>query len=425
MKKKWFRLDNAALIFPAIMKRRWNNVFRLSAELREDIDPLCLERAAEDLRARFPSFFVRLRAGLFWYYLEEVRSPVRVLGEYAYPLAHMSRRELGSCCIRILYYEKRISAEFFHSVTDGHGGLVFLKNLTARYLELKYGEKIPAEYDIAELDEPPKAEELRDCFQLCCGRFAASRREETVWRLRGRPERDRFRHIVTGVIPTGALLDAAHARGVSVTAFLAAVMTEAVSAIQQSERPVSRLKPVKITVPVDLRRLFGMDTLRNFSLTVNVGFDPKTGDYSLEELCSQISHQLALEAVPQKMAGRIAANVKPQRNVFIRVMPLFIKNVVMRGVYASVGEKKGCLNISNLGPVRLPAEMEKHVARLEFIIGVQYTYPNNCSVISFGGVTCVNMIRSSEEPELERLFFSRLVELGIPVSIESNKKRRS
>ncbi len=202
-------------------------------------------------------------------------------------------------------------------------------------------------------------------------------------------------------------------------------MTEAVSAIQQSERPVSRLKPVKITVPVDLRRLFGMDTLRNFSLTVNVGFDPKTGDYSLEELCSQISHQLALEAVPQKMAGRIAANVKPQRNVFIRVMPLFIKNVVMRGVYASVGEKKGCLNISNLGPVRLPAEMEKHVARLEFIIGVQYTYPNNCSVISCGGVTCVNMIRSSEEPELERLFFSRLVELGIPVSIESNKKRRS
>ena len=167
-----------------------------------------------------------------------------------------------------------------------------------------------------------------------------------------------------------------------------------------------------------------MDTLRNFTLTVNVGYDPKTGEYALEQLCSQISHLLALETVPQKMAARIAANVKPQQNIVIRMMPLFVKNLVMRRIYASVGEKKGCLNVSNLGQVKLPAEMEKYVSRLEFIIGVQYSYPNNCSVISCCGVTCVNMIRSSEEPELERLFFSRLVELGVPVSIESNKKRR-
>jgi hypothetical protein len=33
------------------------------------------------------------------------------------------------------------------------------------------------------------------------------------------------------------------------------------------------------------------------------------------------------------------------------------------------------------------------------------------------------MIRSIEESELERLVFSRLVELGIPVEIESNSPR--
>ncbi len=38
-KKKWFRLDNAALIFPAIMKRRWNNVFRISVSLTYPVDP--------------------------------------------------------------------------------------------------------------------------------------------------------------------------------------------------------------------------------------------------------------------------------------------------------------------------------------------------------------------------------------------------
>ena len=46
MKKQWFRLDNAALIFPAIIRRNWNNVFRLSVTLRDPVDPEALNRAA-------------------------------------------------------------------------------------------------------------------------------------------------------------------------------------------------------------------------------------------------------------------------------------------------------------------------------------------------------------------------------------------
>ena len=39
MQKKWYRLDTAALIFPAIASRNWSNVFRFSATLRETVDP--------------------------------------------------------------------------------------------------------------------------------------------------------------------------------------------------------------------------------------------------------------------------------------------------------------------------------------------------------------------------------------------------
>ena len=136
-----------------------------------------------------------------------------------------------------------------------------------------------------------------------------------------------------------------------------------------------------------------------------------------------MSHQLAAEAVPQKMAARIAANVKPQRSLLLRLMPLPVKTLVMRLVYCVRGESGGCLNVSNLGRAEIPAAMAPYVARFEFIIGVQYTYPNNCSVLSYGGRTCINMIRSIREPELERLFFSRLVELGVPVEIESNERK--
>ena len=44
MKKQWYRLDNAALIFPAIIRKNWNNVFRVSATLKDPVDPEVLDR---------------------------------------------------------------------------------------------------------------------------------------------------------------------------------------------------------------------------------------------------------------------------------------------------------------------------------------------------------------------------------------------
>ena len=37
-------------------------------------------------------------------------------------------------------------------------------------------------------------------------------------------------------------------------------------------------------------------------------------------------------------------------------------------------------------------------------------------------MTLISMIRSTQSPELERRFFSRLVELGVPVTIETNQE---
>ena len=143
MHRKWYRLDTAALIFPAIARRDWCNAFRVSATLTEAVDPEILQQAVSDLRRHFPNFFVTLRKGFFWYYLEESPEPVSVRGDYAYPLTFMGSRELKRNCLRVLYYKNRIAAEFFHALTDGHGGSVFLCSLTARYLELRYGLDIP------------------------------------------------------------------------------------------------------------------------------------------------------------------------------------------------------------------------------------------------------------------------------------------
>ena len=422
MQKKWYRLDTAALIFPATAQRDWCNAFRLSAGLREPVDPAVLQRAVDDMKGRFPSFFVTLHRGFFWYYLEESCEPVQARPDYAYPLTFMSRRELRHNCMRVLYYKNRIAVEFFHSLTDGHGGSVFLCNLVAHYLELKHGLCLPREGVLRDLSAPPPAEELEDSFLRHAAEVAASRREPASYRLHGTREEGGFRHLTTGVVDTKTLVDAAHGYGVSVTAFLAAVMARSIIAMQDMEVPRRRQRPVKITIPVDLRRLYGSETMRNFALVLNPGVDPRYGEYSLEELCRTIYHQLCALATPQNMAGMIAANVQPQQLVPLRLAPVFAKNLVMDMVYRRSGESGGSLNISNLTALTLPEAMQPYVERMEFIIGPQRSYPNNCSVLSYGGKTYINMIRNIRQSELERRFFSALVELGIAVDIESNRR---
>lgn len=415
----WMRLDNAALIFPAVRRRDWTNAFRVSATLTEQVEPELLQQAVEDLLPRFPSMYVSLHRGLFWYYLQKLKRAPRVMPEGACPLIHMTGRELRKCCLRVLCYENRIAVECFHALTDGSGGMVYLKTLTARYLSLRYGSNIPAENGVLDIREEPRQLELEDSFCRTAGHVPLSRKEENSLKLKGRREEDGFLHLTIASVSEEHLLALAHEYHCTVTAFLSAVMLQSI--LKLAKRPQGN-RWAKVTVPVNLRKILGGETLRNFALTVNVGVDPRLGRYSLKELARAVQSQLETQVTAQQMAARVAANVQPSQNLLIRMLPLPIKNLALRLVYRRVGESKGSINISNLGKTELPEEMEKYVRYLDFTIGPQATYYNNCSVVSYGGVTRINLIRSTVEPSLERDFLRRLVKLGLEVTVDSNER---
>ncbi|MDD6966996.1 MAG: hypothetical protein PUK18_05785 [Firmicutes bacterium] len=415
----WMRLDNAALIFPAVRRRDWTNAFRVSATLKEPVEPELLQQAVDALLPRFPSMYVSLHRGLFWYYLQKLKRAPRVRQDGACPLIHMTGKELRECCLRVLYYENRIAVECFHALTDGSGGMVFLKTLTAQYLSLRHGISIPAVEGVLDPLETPHPAELEDSFTRTAGQVPLSRKEENSLHLGGRREEDGFLHLTIASVPEARLLELAHEYGCTVTAFLCAVMLQSI--LKLARLPQGG-RWAKVTVPVNLRKVLGGETLRNFALTVNVGVDPRLGSYTLRELTRAVQSQLETQVTAQQMAARVAANVQPSQNFLIKILPLPIKNFALRMVYRRVGECKGSINVSNLGKTKLPGEMAAYVRFLDFTIGPQATYANNCSVVSYGGVTRINLIRSTVEPRLERDFLTRLVELGLEVTVDSNER---
>lgn len=424
-KLRWLRLDNAAKIYPAARRQNWSNVFRLSATLKEPVDAAVLQTALDVTARRFPSIAARLRRGLFWYYLQQVSHTPQIRQESSYPLTRMLRDETRQCAFRVIVHDRRIAVEFFHSLTDGNGGLVFLKTLVAEYLTQKYGVHIPAEQGVLGRLEEPSAAELEDSFQKYAGPVCASRKESNAWHLSGTQEADGFLHLTCFQIPVDAALAKAHEYGVTLTTFLCAALMQALQNLQKERiaNPKNR-KPIKVLIPVNLRKLFPSRTLRNFALYTTPEITPRLGEYTFEEICKAVQHRMGLEVNPKQMSMKIATNVTSERIFAVKVMPLFVKNIVMKAVFDTVGERKSCLSMSNLGNVKLPEEMLPYVERMDFILGIQATTPNNCGVLSFGDSLYINFIRNIREPALEDHFHRVLRDMGLPVQVQSNRPRR-
>lgn len=415
----WLRLDNAAKIYPAARSQTWSNTFRLSATLTEVVDIPLLENALGFAVRRFPSIAARLRRGLFWYYVQQIPSAPEIRQEGSFPLPYMSPDEARQCAFRVIVWKSRIAVEFFHCLTDGNGGLVFLKALVAEYLKLKYG--LPIGQGIPDLHSAPEPEELEDSFLKYAGAVPAPRQESDAWRSYGTREPDGFQHLTCLRLSTDAALETARRYGVSLTTYLAAAMMQALQDMQARQEPEQRhRKPIRIQIPVDLRRLFPSRSLRNFALYTTPEIDPRLGTYSFPEICDAVRHRMGLEVNPKIMSAKIAANVGSEKMLAVKLMPLFVKNLVLKAVFLSVGERKSCLSVSNLGNVRLPEEMVSYVRRMDFILSSQSTRPHNCGILSYDGTLYINFIRNIREPALEYHFFRVLQSHGLTVTAESN-----
>ena len=420
---EWFKLDNAAKIYPAAKSRNWTALFRLSATLTEPVDPAILHEAQKSTLKRFPSFALKLRRGMFWYYLERMEGEPALQQDVANPCVRMDLRENRGFMFRVRYHENRIAVEIFHVLTDGTGGLCFLKTLVAEYLRLRYGAAIPRSAEILDCSQPPKAGELEDSFLKYARNVCRSRKESVAYRITGTPEDPHYMNITTGLLPAQAVIDQAKSRGVSVNDFLTAVLIQCVYQMQQKEHSRRRrMQPVKVCVPINLRKFYPTHTLRNFASYVNPGIEPRYGEYSFDEILTAVRHYMGLEATEKMLNAKMSTNVNTERNKALRAAPLFIKKPTMKLAFLLNGDRNASTILSNLGYAVLPDEMAQYVTRLDFLLGSLSLNRVTCACISYQGTMCINFTRAIKEPTLERLFFTTLVQMGIPVTIESNQR---
>ena len=296
----WYKLDLSANVYPTLQRKNFSNVYRISLSLNENVQPDILQKALDMTLSRFPTFQVALRKGLFWRYLEPNHRPGPfVQADIANPCMPMHFKSNNRYLIRIYYYEKRISLEVFHSLSDGTGALHFLKTMTAVYLRL-LGHDIPNKEGVLDINAPHDPEELEDAYlRYATSKTGRPRSQGRAYRVRGTKEPFYTLNIICGVIPVDKLRAVSKGYGVTITEYLNAVLLYALLQKQKAEKPF-REKPVTLAMPVNLRSFFPSKTLRNFISMVYPSIDPRMGNYTFEEILAHVHNYMRYPVVYYK-----------------------------------------------------------------------------------------------------------------------------
>lgn len=418
---EWFRLDNAGILFPGQNTNKWSNIFRVSVELKEKIDPVVLKQALKNILPRFPSFNVRMRKGLFWYYLEKnpVNEPT-VNPDIQNPCYRVNFKESDRYLFRVYYHGNHIAVDLFHAVSDGYGNTHFICTLAAEYLRLK-GHIIPCGGFVKDIGVGTPDSELSDDFpKYATSKASAPITDKHVYHPKGTKLPNHMVNITSGIMSFNDVHKLAKEKGVTVTEFFAAVLLDIHCRKQLHEN--RKLKEVSVQIPINLRNVYPSETMRNFSVCLMVKVNPKLGEYTFDELLRQVSLQLRLERDEKKINAQISQHVRIEKNPVLKFLPLAVKNFALGIATLTSAEQTTSVYLTNLGPVVLPDEMKKHVDKIVFMPGPGMRTAARCGVASFDDKLVFTFADCYRESDIEREFFTALVKMGIHVKIESNKE---
>ena len=286
---RWDKLDNTANLFPSIAGESMTNVYRISVTLTDEIDSEKLQEALDIVLPKFGLFNVRLRMGVFWNYFEENgKKAPKVHEENTFPCRFIRPNKNHSYLFRVTYYKNRINLEVFHVLTDGMGGINFLRELTYQYLRLTHPELAKLKGDSLTQGTSLNREDSFVKNYKSSKPSGFNRQKAYLLKLEKVPDGEFG--LIHGMMPVSQLKQVCHRYGVSINDYLVACFVWSV--YQECFHGMPNNMPVRVAVPVNLRPYFDSVTTKNFFVMISAEFRPQNSTYTFEEVLKIVTDSI-------------------------------------------------------------------------------------------------------------------------------------
>ena len=411
----WRRLDNSAKIFPIASSKKYSSVFRLSAVLKEKINPKILKQSVNIVLKNLNSFKVKLKKGMFWYYFEENNKEVIIEKEKEYPCKYIDPNTNNDYLFKVTYWENKINLDIFHSLTDGNSGIIFLKEIIYTYIELAHPEnfnkKLRIERKISNNTED-------DYLKNYDKKSRKSKGGKKAYILEGKKLPLSAIGVIHVNIDLKKLKEKAKEKGVTITQYLTSVLIYAIYNSNYREHKGKR--PVKICIPVDLKKYFKSETISNFFSYITVQTENNLNLDSLDDILKFVKEDFNKKLTKDEISKTMSANVKLGNNIFIKSIPLFLKLIIVKLSYIEI-RKYTTTTFSNIGRIGIIGEYQKYIDKFMMLIAPESVEKIKCSACSFENKLIFTFTSVLEKTEVEEKFCEKLKEEGIEIYVEGNE----
>ena len=408
------RLDNAANIYPASMSKHYSSLYRMKVTLTDPVDLDLLQKALETVSERIPTFRCTLKAGTFWWYLDrcDATPVVRPLN----PLKHFNKNQQDGLLYRVSAQGCQIFLDVFHALADGNGSMVFLMTLAGEYIRMRYGASI--KYNALALDpkEAPVYAEVEDSFKTVFhGRHGQLEKNVDAYHIKGMTLPFGTVKDLRVVMSSDRLKDVCREYSCTVTELLTACMLVALQQEHKFDNSSKKRSVLKVSVPVNLRPIYGCRTVRNFSSYVNMGIDVKDGYMTFKQIVDAVKAQKEHDLRREQLEPKIAANVELEEMLLVRLLPLVVKHPMIDIINLLHGDRFCSQTLSNMGRLDIPEAMQKYITDVDFILGRQRGNSGAVSCLGYNGKLYLHMTRKIARDSFENAFLYQLASLGITV----------
>lgn len=412
----WDKLDNTANLFPVIATEDMTNVYRISVTLTEEVDRVLLQEALNRILPQFSVFRMRLRMGVFWYYFEENTRPAPIVREeYSHPGAYIDKSRNNHYMFRVTYYKCRINLEVFHALTDGAGGITFLKELIYQYLRLRYPDILKVDKDkISSGIFLDKEDSYVKNFKKGHAKVYKSEKALT---LNGERLPKGEMGVVHGYLPIDQLKAASRQYGVTINQYLVGAFVYAVYKEYLKESP-SKV-PIRCCVPVNLRPYYDSHTMKNFFAMVFATFKPEKESYTFSEVLQIVSEDLKEQITPENLNNIMSYNVSNEKNWILRAVPLVIKNFVMKQVYGASARATSA-TVTNIGNIELKEPYRQYVEHFYTTLSMSKGQNMKGGICSYNGMLTFTFSSVLMDLSIQKCFFQTIAKDGVSIAIESN-----
>jgi NRPS condensation-like uncharacterized protein len=422
------KLDNIGLVYPAVAGEDTSAVYRFSLLLTERVQAAFLQQALDLTLPRYPMLRQKLRKGLFWRYLEKDERPFLAQKDERYPCHPLAKYPEPEPLVRVLYYERRIAIEIFHGLTDGTGAVEFLKTLVFAYLRLK-GCPVEGEGLVLTPGEGASGEESEDSFDRYYRELAGEEREDSLgdvikrnrraYQIEGEYFEPFGNEVVHGLVSVAALKEIAARQEAGVNEYLLALVIYML--YKRSALAPEGKRPLRVSVPVNLRQFFPSRTLRNFFAVTYIDL-PCHKELSLEGIVREVKAQMQANIRRARLLRSIVGQQRLKKIMLARFLPLVLKDGIVRSLFVHYNDKLRTCTVSNMGLLRLPRSMEPYVESGELVFYPTAGNPVNCGLWAVKDRLTITFARSITDGSLARQFFTYLSQnLGLDVEVYGNE----